>query len=134
MSFNGQLLYLGSDPFPEQYVQASSYKVTPNQRQDLSPSRNALGKLYRNVVENMPSKIELVLNGISNDEWEVVRSFINAHYINQAERKVIARFFCPDTNDYKEEEMYMPDPDFTIDRIKGNKILYKPITLKFIGY
>ena len=132
--FDGHLLYLGSDPFPEQYIQAQSYKVTPNQRQDLNSTRNALGRLHRNVVENMPSKIELVIGGITNDQWEEVRSFIAAHYINQVERKLIVRFFCPDSNDYKEEEMYMPDPQFDVDRINDLTILYKPITLKFIGY
>ncbi len=134
MSFDGNLLYLGNDAFPQGLIVAESYKATPNQRQDLNSTRNALGKLHRNVVENMPGKIEFSIGAVTDAQWETIRAFITAHFTNAAERKVVARYFCPDTNDYKQEEMYMPDTSFEIERIEGTTIRYRPVALKFIGY
>lgn len=37
MSFEGYLLRVGGDTFPENYIVAKSYKVSPHKRQDLDP-------------------------------------------------------------------------------------------------
>ena len=59
MAYDGYLIKVGTYTIPNEYVALESYKVTPNLRQDLDPFRDNNGDLTRNVVPNMPSKIEI---------------------------------------------------------------------------
>ena len=66
MAFNGYLFKIGETIFPLKYVFAKSYTITPNRRQDIDPFRNANGRLQRNVVEHMPSTIEIKTRPMDN--------------------------------------------------------------------
>ena len=136
MSFNGYLLKMGVDVFPLSFVYKESYKVTANRRQELDSSRNANGKLQRNILEHMPSTISFQTKPMWNDELDKMMSFIRSHYSVENERKLVLEYYSPDINAYKTGEFYMPDMDFPINRVDlaQNRIFYNGFQLEFIEY
>lgn len=136
MAFNGYLLKMGADIFPLSFVYKESYKVAPNRRQDLDSNRNANGKLERNVLEHMPSTISFQTKPMYNNDLDKMMQFIRSHYTVEKERKLLLTYYCPDINDYKTGEFYMPDIEFVMNMvdIEGNRILYNGFQLEFIEY
>ena len=137
MAYDGYLIKVGTYTIPNEYVALESYKVTPNLRQDLDPFRDNNGDLTRNVVPNMPSKIEIKTPYLFARQMNDLMANIRGQYTNAAEKKTSVTFYCPDTDSYKTETMYCPDFDFEfyrVDKTNFNMSLYKPFTLKFIGY
>ncbi|MBQ2902415.1 MAG: hypothetical protein IJE49_11300 [Agathobacter sp.] len=136
MAFNGYLLKMGEDIFPLFFVFKESYKVVPNRRVDLDSSRNANGKLQRNVLDHMPSTISFQTKPMWNDELNEMMSFIRSHFSVEKEKKMILEYYCPDTDDYKTGEFYVPDIEYSISRVdlENNKIFYNGFQLEFIEY
>ena len=136
MAFNGYLLKMGADVFPLSFVYKSSYTVTPNRRQDVSSTRNANGVLERTVLDHMPSTISFQTKPMYNEELEQMMSFIREHYSVEKEKRIVMEYFCPDINNYKTGEFYVPDIAFPIDMVdvKNKRILYREFQLEFIEY
>ena len=136
MAFNGYLLKMGADVFPLSFVYKESYKVAPNRRQDLDSNRNANGVLERNVLDHMPSTISFQTKPMYNNDVDKLMQFIRNHYVVEKERKLHLTYYCPDINDYKEGDFYMPDIEFVMNMvdIEKNRILYNGFQLEFIEY
>ena len=136
MALKGYLLKVGGEIFPLRFVFKESYRITPNRRQDLDSTRNANGKMTRNVLDHMPSTISFQTKPMYNDELEKMMSFIRDKYENDKERKVELEFYCPDTNSYKTGDFYIPDIEYPIIKVEleQNRILYNGFTLEFIEY
>lgn len=137
MAYNGYLIKVGDYIIPFKYIALESYKITPNYRQDLDPFRDNNGVLTRNVVSNMPSKVEIKTPYLYARQMRDLMQNISANYTNEAEKKASVTYYCPDTDSYKTADMYCPDFDFELYRVEPSNFdlsLYKPFTLKFIGY
>lgn len=136
MAFNGYLLKMGADEFPLSFVYKNTYKITPNRRQDLDPTRNANGVLERNVLEHMPSTISFMAKPMYNKELAEMMSFIRSHYSVEKEKKVVLTYYCPDIDEYKTGEFYVPDIEYPIDMVdtENKIILYREFPLEFIEY
>ena len=135
MAFNGTLLTVGSYPITgENYINYKSYSVTKN-IQDVDSHRDATGKLHRNALDNAPLKIELETRpGLSNTDMQAFFGSIKSNFIDQKERKCLVTLYVPETDSYETQEMYMPDPQFKIKKIEGEKIFYESVRFAFIGY
>ena len=136
MAFTGYLLKSGNDVFPLQYVYKESYKVTPNRRQDLDPYRDANGKLHRNTLAHTATTIEFQTKPMWNNQFETVMSWLRSHYSDSQEKKIALSYYCPDINDYKTGNFYVPDIEMTMDLVDtvNNKIFYMSTTIEFIEY
>lgn len=136
MSFNGSLLQMGADNFPLSFVYKDSYKISPNRRMDLDSSRNANGVLMRTVLDHAPSTISFQTKPMFNQDVKRLMDFIRSHYINENEKKVLLTYYCPDLDDYRTGEFYVPDIEFPIMEVdvKKKKIRYDSISLEFIEY
>lgn len=136
MAFEGWLLKIGTYTFPMEHIAEETYKVVPQQRQELDAYRDNLGVLHREVAENRPSVVEFsTRDGLTNADVREIFRQIYANYENEAERKVKAVYYIPETDSYSEpEEMYIPNPGFPIDYITGNTVVYNSIPFSFIGY
>lgn len=136
MAFNGYLLKMGADVFPLSFVYKNSYTVTPNRRQDIDPTRNANGVLERTVLDHMPSTISFKTKPMYNQEVNELMKFIRNHYSVEKEKKIVIEYYCPDLDDYKTGEFYVPDISFQIDMVdvEKKKILYREFQLDFIEY
>lgn len=136
MAFDGWLLKLGNDKFPHKWIYKESYKVTPNRRQDLDPTRDEEGYLHRNTVSHDVSTISFSTKPMWNNDMADCMSFLRNHYTNSKEKKVNATYYCPDTDSYKTGEFYVPDIEFNMDLVNESekRILYLGTTLEFIEY
>lgn len=136
MAFNGYLLKMGADVFPLSFVFKNSYVVTPNRRLDVDSATNANGVLERNVLDHTASTISFQTKPMYNHELNELMAFIRNHYSVEKEKKLVLEYYCPDIDDYKVGEFYVPDIAFPIDMVdlEHNRILYRGFQLDFIEY
>ncbi len=136
MAYNGYLLKMGADEFPLSFVYTKTYKITPNRRLDVDSGSNANGVLERNVLDHMPSTISFQTVPMTNKELSQMMSFIRNHYSVEKEKKLVLEYYCPDIDDYKTGEFYIPDISYPIDRIDDDTmtIYYGSFNLEFIEY
>ena len=134
--YSGFLIKIGNYEFPMKYIVEQSYDVTPHQRQDEEPWRNADGELNREVLENMPTSITFsTIGGMTNLEVAEIFRQIHNNYVNEKERKVLVTFYNPETDDYPDPAyMYLPNLHFPIDYIDGAAVYYNEITIELVGY
>lgn len=137
MSYDGGLLYLGgSIKLPHSYIKPESYTIVPNRRQDLDSTRNANGVLVRNVLEHTATTINIQTVPLNNTQLAALMSLLRNNYSSQQEKKIRLRYYCPDLDDYKTGDFYVPDVEYPIAYVPAGKntIEYNPITLEFIEY
>lgn len=122
------------------YINEGSY-VAERKPLDLDPYRDANGVLHRNVVDNVPINVSFNTRGrLSDTEMERLwGAIVRNSYIVQKERKLHATFWVPEINDYVTQDLYVPDPKFTVHQVRKNKngeyeVVYEPMTFEFIGY
>lgn len=129
MAFAGWLLKVDGNVFPTRMIAAASYKITPNQRQDLDPYRDLTGKLHRNVLEHKVTKIEFSTPHIFENDTALLNSF----FAEKDECKV--EYWNPRRGLYESGSFYVPDIDYEIYMIKNKTIiLYKPVKISMIEY
>lgn len=139
MAYQGYLLKVGTTPVvvPTQYIEGTTYKVTPNQRMEWSAERDSTGALHRETVANMPPKIEFeTIPRLTNTEISNLMSILASAYTVPAERKLPIDFYDPETDSYKTWTCYLPDIEFDISEIDNvnNIVYYESIRIAFIGY
>lgn len=136
MAYSGYLLRVGNYTIDgTKYINYSDYKVT-QQIQDLDSYRDAKGVLHRTALEHAPIKVEFsTREGLTNDEVGEFMGAIRSNYTNRAERRAVVSVFVPELNDYITQDMYMPDPQFSIKSIDRNNVIkYNTTRIAFIGY
>ena len=132
--YDGYLIKMGDSVFPNAYILEKSYKVSPNKRQDLDPFRDANGVLHRNVVNHRPSTVQFQIRRPTSVTMNVINSILQGAFINEAERKLILTYYCPDLDTYQSGEFYVPNPEYTIDYIYNDVVYYDYFTMEFIEY
>lgn len=138
MAFDGTLLTVGNYAITgDIYINAKSYKVTRN-TQDLDSYNDANGYLHRFVLPHNPVKIEFQTRpDMTNEEWNDFWGPIASQFPDgrtSTERKVSVTAYVPELDDYVTEDMYIPDPEMTINHITDNVIFYDAVRIAFIGY
>lgn len=140
MAFNGKLLEVkvgaNYSEFSTKYINAESYKVTPNQRMESAANRASSGVLVRNTVSHTASKIDLSTPIMTNKEVKIINDLLASAYTDSLQRKLDLRYYDPSSDSYKTGTFYVPDVDFEINRIdKTNNIIwYNSIRYAFIEY
>ena len=142
MAFSGVLVSVNNSKdgvytlIPNKYIFFDSYKVTPDQIIDLDSGRDTTGVLHRNALSHRASKMEFGTPPITNAEWNTLWEIITSKVVNKRERYLYVRYYDPLTDEYKKGKFYIPDVEFTIERIDEAKkiIFYDKIRLAFIEY
>lgn len=122
--------------FPLKYIRYESYKVTPDQNQDLNSTVDTTGNLHRYPLDHTRSKVEFNMPVMTSDEMNTLISTISSYWNKPTERKVSMRYFDPLTNGYKTGSFYIPDIDFVmmnVDDVNGI-IKYQETRIAFIEY
>lgn len=132
MAFNTSLITIGSYTVPLSAMIASSYKVTYSVL-DLDSYRDANGLLHRQAIRKVPT-VEVSLHPMDSSKVQDIFSAISAQFTNADERKVTASVYIPEINDYYQGDFYIPDTQFSINKIIGSTVYYDALTLKMIGY
>ena len=135
MAYGGYLVMVGSYTIPLSFIKAESYKVT-HLIQDLDSYRDANGVLHRNALTHVPDKCEFeCVPMLTNTEISAVLSSIYGQFTNVHERKASVTIYIPELDDYvTNEDMYMPDPEFSIYYADNTIIQYNSVRFAFIGY
>lgn len=128
MSYNNYLLKVGGTNLPTSFIKMDTYEVIPKQILDNNSYRDDDGELHRTTVRNTPSKITFQTKPMTETQMSTFRSFLGNR------KNVSVTFFCPDTGDYRTENMYMADVPFKIYSTSSGSPMYQPVTITLIGY
>lgn len=134
MAFEGYLLKFGNHKLPHKYIQLSSYDTTPNQRTELSATRDNNNYLHRVTSPNHKTTIRFTTLPLNLAEKSEIQEVMKKGLLNETERKYTVTYWNDETNTYKTGEFYMPDVNYQIRKIDGNSIDYNPISFELIEY
>ena len=137
MAYSGYLIKIGNYIFPIK-GKVLKFKKFAYKVQDLDPFRNGKGMLVRNVLPNIPAKVEFeIREGLTSTAYDVIMNNIRANYIRgkEAERRSTVTLFIPELGDYITQDMYLAEPEITIVRQESPTVLiYDTIRFAWIGY
>lgn len=139
MAYAGYLIKLGGSGgtiLPAKYIALDSYKSTPNQRMEAQATRSVTGILHRTTVEHKATKIEFTTPMLTNSDVRDLNNLLGSHFINALERKIVINYYDQETDSYRNATCYMPDVDYTINRIDTatDTVYYDGIRYAFIEY
>lgn len=124
----------------DQYIEAASLNITPDQMQDLDSYVNANGKLKRTTMPYSRSKIEFNIKHTDEKTMDKVMSILNRG-VNVsggifAENKLKIRFYNQKSMEYNYAWAYFPDITYGVyGTYMGNgKAIYTPTRIAFITY
>ena len=121
---------------PAKFIEESSYKATPNQREEIKAYRDENTRdLTRITAAGKKSKIIFATrdNLHLKDKIELQEFFYNAES-DHNERKVNLQFWNDEENVYKTGDFYRPDIQFTIKKITDDDIIYNKVEIHLIEY
>lgn len=134
MAYEGFLIRVGTYEIPLKYINAEEYTVTLAGK-DLDSYNDANGNLQRTSVNNFVPTVEFSTPPLLTDgEIGELFSNIRSQFINPVERKLLAKIFIPELDDYVEQSVYMSDTQFTIYGIFDGVVRYNSVSLTFTGY
>ncbi len=134
MAYSGFLIKVGNYKIPHSWMKAETYSALWS-GQDLDSYRDSDGKLHRTALEHFLGKVEFEVPPLKTDKE--VSSFlkkIREQYTNKTEKKANVTFYVPELDDYKTQEMYVPDITFTMYSANSEEIKYNSFRLAFIAY
>ena len=136
-NFEGWLLKFGNQEFPLELINQSSWKATPNQRQELDAWTDCNGVLHRETAPHTRTKIEFeTVDDITLSEKMRIQEVMNSSITNTLQRKGEITYWNDETNTYETACVYIPDTQFTIKEIDKEKkeIYYEKIRIALIEY
>lgn len=134
MAYQGYLIKVGNYNIPMKFIKADSYNASLI-TQDLDSYRDMDGVLHRTALLHRVNKIEFETPSLlKNNEMKEFLGNLRQNYINANEKKVNATVYVPELDDYMEQEMYIPDLNFSIFGIFNGVIFYNPLRVAFIAY
>lgn len=122
------------------YVGANNITITPDIIQDLDSYRNANGLLRRKVLPYTSVKIEMNTFSMKDKEMDgLVKTLekgmkIDDGKCNEAERKMLVRYYNQLKRKYQTAYCYIPDVAFSSYGTYGGEIIYNPVRIALIGY
>lgn len=134
--FDGWFLKIGDTMFPMEYITASTYKIWPDQRQDVDSIIDSNGELHRNVAEHTRSKIEFMMPPVNDKDLARIWAIYEANWIIEIERKLRITYYHPESTTYKTGYFYLPNLEYPINTasLSANTIEYGPIRYAFTEY
>lgn len=134
MAFQGWLIKVG-DTDISKYIEINTFIVTPDQRVELDSGRNGLNRLYREVAEHTPTKIEFSTAYLSSYEMTELLQILEKNSIKEIERKIPITYFNILKGNYKTcEGAYVPDYTPKLLAWDGRTLTYDHMRLAFIEY
>ena len=133
-NFLGYLLKCNNNT-DNSWLLASSYKSTPNQREEIKAIRDENTRdLTRVTAEGTKTVIQFQTLPVDLAGKKKIQKFFNDAMTDKLQRKVTVTYWNDQDNDYKTSSFYLPDIEFNIDYIDETNIYYSPLTFKLIEY
>lgn len=118
---------------PMSSIVYESYKATYSVL-DEDAKRSGKGKLKRTTYPHKVAHCKFTFREMNNTQLFSILELIQLHYTKKRQKKVKASIWVPETNSYVEDYFYIPDIEFTLLRVEGNKLIYAPTEVELIGY
>ena len=138
--FKGYLMKAGNSNtiFPHKYINISTYKATPNQREEIEAYRDDYTRdLHRLTADGMKSKITFsTVENITLEEKIEIQDFFNSCMVDKKERKVYLTYWDDEDNIYETSYFYYPDIQYTINKLdrENNTIIYATLDYSLTEY
>lgn len=118
---------------PMSSIVYESYKATYSVL-DEDAKRSGKGKLKRTTYPHKVAHCKFTFREMNNTQLFSILELIQLHYTKKRQKKVKASIWVPEINSYVEDYFYIPDIEFTLLRVEGNKLIYAPTEVELIGY
>lgn len=131
-AFEGWILKINGEIFPNCLIALESYDCTPDQIMDLDPYRDGMGELHRNALPHTATSIEFSTPYLKLRDAEILNKFIPHENRIRAE----IDYWNPNTLSYESGAFYIADVKYSMVNVdeKRRDILYKPITVSITEY
>lgn len=129
----GSELHYWDYSIPNSAIIWESYKATYSTL-DGDSKRNGTGRLKRKTYKHKVAHCTFTFKPMTNSEFASIWDLVRARYVKQRQKKVKASIWVPEINNYIEDYFYVPDTEFTIQKIEGNTVKYTQTDVEFIGY
>lgn len=131
--YQGYLLKVNGNIFPNSLIRAQTYNITPDQITDLDDYTDNDGYLHRFPLPHTATKIEFNVPTKTDKEWDLIRELLP--FSTPFERvSVEIEYYNPYTGEYKEATVYIPEVSFAMYSADKENIRYEETRLAFIEY
>lgn len=132
VGFDGWLLKINGELFPNNLIAYDSYSCTPDQIMDLDPYRDADGVLHRNSLPHTATSIEFTTPPMYLIDMERLN-----HFIPHGNRvQCTIEYWNPNTSSYETGTFYIADVPYEIINVdeETKSILYKGVKITITEY
>lgn len=124
---------------PLQFIQWDSYKITPNQREELKAYRDDNSRnLTRVTAAGKKTAVQFNLRAMWLEDMMAFQKWLGDGTEDTQEaheqRKIQLGFYDTEENVYKTGYFYVPNLEYSIIKITDVSIKYKEQQVKFIEY
>ena len=118
------------------YIVASSWKATPNQREEIKAWRDENSRdLFRITAEGEKSVFQFdTIDGMNLEQKIAFQKFFTDAETNAKERKIHLEYWNDEDNAYKTGYFYRPNMEFTIQDYTAEDITYSSMSFEFVEY
>jgi hypothetical protein len=134
MAYSGYMLKFGTTEFPNRYINAGTYVVTPLAREIISDEATADGVHHITLSPHERSVIEFSLNGMSYTDIATALNYIVANYTDAVNRSISVTYHEPISNTYKTGSFRVADFSFGAKLIRNNKVWFNDVAVRLEEY
>lgn len=130
MAFEGWVIKNGSTVLNNDLLAEKGYKSNPDQQTDEDSYTDGNGKLHRNILSHLRSKIWLSTNELS------VAEKLHIQTVLPSRRVVTLTYWNDEREAYLSGDFYVPDIDWVMQEIDKDTFArtYDPISVTLIEY
>ena len=123
-------------PFPNKYIEYSSWSSTPNQREEIEAYRDDNTRdLIRVTASGKKSVFSFkTRDGLHLADKRKIQLFFITAEVDPNQRKIQLTFWNEEDNSYKTGYFYRPNMKFPIKSITEDDIIYGSLEFEFIEY
>ncbi len=118
MAFNGTLFKFRDFKFPNEHIRLDTFKVKPNQRQNLDAYTDGNGVTHLNALNHSKTQVTFTTNSMDNASFRHIMDNIVKNYSNDRERSALCTYYDPEYDRYGTGKMYLdPSVEFTMKKL-----------------
>jgi len=124
------------ETFPMKYINETSYKTAPNQREEIKAYRNENTRDLTRVTA-AGKKTEIAFETRENLHLKdkiKIQKFFTDNENNKSQRRITLRYWNEEDNEYKIGDFYRIDITFTIKKVSDTDIIYDKVAVDLIEY
>lgn len=126
--FEGYLLKINGDVFPNKFIDIKTYKAVPNKKRVLYSYYDGNDVLKEVLSPHTTTSIEFTTNGVFSAGKQHIMSFL------PTKTNIYIEYWNDITETYESGYFKCNDFVFSIYKIRGNERIYQPVSFAFEEY